>query len=85
MCARAEELAFSLKVREFGVKFSLERSDVGEGFGKERFGKRMGTKVVAKESDASGNFRGMVPRVGVEEGDGAVEVVSISFGEIGRR
>jgi hypothetical protein len=45
----------------------------------------MRTKGVAEEPDASSNFRGMVPRVGVEEGDGAVEVVSICFGEIGRR
>ncbi len=60
------------------MKFVLEKREFGEGFGKESFGKRMRTKVVAKESDASGNFRGMVPRVGVEEGDGAVEVVSIS-------
>jgi hypothetical protein len=67
------------------VKFSLEKREFCEGFAKESFGKRMRTKGVAEESDASGNFRGVVPRVGVEEGDGAVEVVSISFGEIGRR
>jgi hypothetical protein len=67
------------------VKFVLEKRELGKGFANESFGKRMRTKGVAEEPDASGNFRGMVPRVGVEEGDGAVEVVSISFGEIGRR
>ena len=67
------------------MKFVLEKREFGEGFVKESFGKGMRTEGVAKESDASGNFRGMVPRVGVEEGDGTVEVVSINFGEEGRR
>jgi hypothetical protein len=48
LCARAEELAFSLKVREFGVKFSLEER-FSEGFAEEVLGKGVGAERVSKE------------------------------------
>jgi hypothetical protein len=64
------------------MKFSSEERKFSEGFVKEGFGKRMRTKRVSKELDASGNFRGVVPGVGVKEGDSVLEVVAISFGEV---
>jgi hypothetical protein len=59
LCIRAEELAFSLKVREFGVTFSLEQREFSEGFAKEVLVKgTMGAERVSNESDAGGNFGG---------------------------
>jgi hypothetical protein len=39
LSARAEELAFSLIVREFGMKFSLEEREFSESFVEEGYGK----------------------------------------------
>ncbi len=79
LSARRKELAFSLKVRDFGMKFSLEEREFSKGFVKECSGRRMGAKRVSKESDVGGNFGGGVPRVGVKEGESTLEMIAISF------
>ena len=63
MCTRAKELAFGLKIREFGAKFCLEEREFGEGFAKKVLGKGVGAKRVSKESGAGGIISRGVPWV----------------------
>ena len=42
----------------------------------------MRAERIAKEADASSDLRGVVPRIGIKEGDSTVKMVAIKFGEV---
>ena len=64
------------------MEFSLQEGEFVNGFAEEGLGKGVGAERVAEETDASGNFGGVIPGVGVKKCDGMLKVVTIKGCEV---